>query len=59
MIMGKTIAQVQIGKVVPLSQKVSSVGIDIEERGRRNEEGEYLGGSMPILKFPLLVIEFI
>ena len=43
MIMGKTIAQVQIGEVVPLSQEVSSVGIDIEERGRRNEEGDMHG----------------
>ena len=43
MIMGKTIAQVQIGEVVPLRQEISSVGIDIEEGGRRKEEGDMHG----------------
>jgi hypothetical protein len=38
MIMGKTIAQVQIGKVVPLREEVGSV--DFVEGGGWREEGE-------------------
>jgi hypothetical protein len=38
MIMGKTIAQVQIGKVVPLRQQVGSM--NLVEGGGWREEGE-------------------